>query len=224
MTKKINISRSIKKLNPGSSNKSKNKSFKPFWRSSKPKLQVSNPTNQTLGITWRRNKLRKLGNCLENHLNQAVQPSPTFGTSNLLHQVAEAVLGHHNHLPVLPLLPGTNRILGHRTMGTRRIRVKHPPIGTVIDVTFKHLIFRQDMIKWQIFFFICFVHNAGCENVGKYKILFTFIQFDSFRDQRYMNGCKTMVSWSKKKTHDNDGCLLFSWKLNCPSANIKHHT
>ena len=169
MTKRKTISISIKKLNPGSSNRSKNKSFKPFWRSSKPKLQVSNPTNQTLGITWRRNKLRKLGNCLENHLNQAAQPSPTCGSSNLLHQVAEAVLGHHNHLPVLPLLPGTNRILGHRILGVKRIRVKHLPIGTVIHD--KHLIFLQDMIKWQIFFFICFVHNAGCENVGKYKIL-----------------------------------------------------
>merc|ERR1712013_73257 len=95
------------------------------------------------------NKLRKLGNCLENPLNQAAQPSPTYGSSNLLHQVAEVVLGHHNHLPVLPLLPGTNRILGHRIMGVKRIRVKPQHIGTVIHD--KHLIFLQDIISDKYF-------------------------------------------------------------------------
>ena len=141
MIKKKNISRSIKKLNHGSSNKSKSKSYKPFWRNSKLKLLVFKPTNPTLGITWRRSKLRKLGNCLENPLNQAAQLSPTCGTNNLQHQVAEVVLGHHNHLPVLPLLPGTSRVLGHRTMGTRKIRVKHLHIGRVIHDSCKHFIF-----------------------------------------------------------------------------------
>ena len=173
MKKKKNISRNIKKLNPGSSNKSKNKSFKPFWRSSKPKLQVSNPTNQTLGITWRRSKLRKLGNCLENHLNQAAQPSPTCGSSNLLHQVAEVVLGHHNHLPVLPLLPGTNRILGHRIMGVKRIRVKPLHIGTVIHD--KHLIFLQDIIISDKYFsaFVLYIMLAVkmLENIKSWDII-----------------------------------------------------
>ena len=138
MTKKKNTSRSISKLNPGSSNKSKNKSFKLFWRNREMKLLVFKPTKPTLGITWKRSKLRKLGNCLENPLNQAVQQSPTCGTNNLQHQVAEVVLGHHNRLPVLPLLPGTSRVLGHRTMETRNRRVEHLHIGRVIHDTCKH--------------------------------------------------------------------------------------
>ena len=135
MIKRINISKSTKKQNPGISNKSKSKIFKLFWRNSEKKHQVLELTNLTPGMTWRRNKLRKLGSFLEKYLNQVAPLFPTFGTKNLLHQVAEVVLGPHNHVPVLPLLLGTSR-----TLGVKRIKEKPPTVGKIILDSLMHFI------------------------------------------------------------------------------------
>ena len=141
MIRRKNIWRSNKTLNPGILSKSKNKNFKRFWKSSDKKLLVSKTTKSTLGTTWRRSKLRKLGDFLGNYLNQAAQPSPTCGTRSLLPQVAEAALGPHNPPPAPPLLLGTSTVLGHSPMMARRIRQEPLPIGAVTHdaFIFQHL-------------------------------------------------------------------------------------